>query len=223
MSDPIFAVVALLTRPDPKDPHRMQVLAVSRKGKVDDLGLPGGKIDPGESVADTLLRELKEETGLSVLEAEEIFLHPDRGEGGENRPCLCFHVTKWIGEPSAQEEGTYVGWVPLGDLLTAKCSFAEYNARLFDHQRLMPRTPVTRGAPTQRDWTPSERYQLYLRGWKDGANIRAMDPFSQEFPPYGRGYADGRRARSAAAEEYAKEIGHIPMVLRLAGDDQAEA
>jgi hypothetical protein len=39
------------------------------------------------------------------------------------------------------------------------------------------RKAVTRlpdGRFVERDWTPSERYKLYVRGFRDGASIKAM-------------------------------------------------
>ena len=43
-----------------------KLLAVSRKYDHSDMGLPGGKIDPGETKEEAILREVKEETGLDI-------------------------------------------------------------------------------------------------------------------------------------------------------------
>jgi 8-oxo-dGTP pyrophosphatase MutT (NUDIX family) len=41
-----------------------KVLAVARRGTTDQFGLPGGKVDNGESLIDAVVRETGEETGL---------------------------------------------------------------------------------------------------------------------------------------------------------------
>jgi 8-oxo-dGTP diphosphatase len=43
-----------------------QVLAVSRKDDHTDFGLPGGKVESGESFINAINREVKEETGLDI-------------------------------------------------------------------------------------------------------------------------------------------------------------
>lgn len=54
-----YAVVALVFSPEGK------VLAVSRKDDPNDLGLPGGKAEDGETPFEAVVREVEEETGLA--------------------------------------------------------------------------------------------------------------------------------------------------------------
>jgi hypothetical protein len=64
----------------------------------------------------------------------------------------------------------------------------------------------------EREWSPSERYQLYARGFRDGAAVHAMK--HPGLGAYERGYAEGQQARRMATTSYAREIGYEPTILR---------
>lgn len=121
--NPIFSVTGLLVK-------KGQILVVSRKNNPDDFGLPGGKIDPGETAKGAIIREIWEETGVEVTHCEPIFEDKDRVEGGEPRPCLAFLIRSWKGEPSSKEAGV-VKWADQSVITDPATSFHEYNARLF--------------------------------------------------------------------------------------------
>lgn len=120
----LFSVVALFLRDG-------KVLANSRKTDHEDLGLPGGKIDPGESPETALIRELDEEIGVVPTNFEVIFEDLDRVEGLTPKPCRTYLVSAWDGEPLSKE-GTRVVWVPPGRLLEPSCMFHDYNRKLFE-------------------------------------------------------------------------------------------
>lgn len=65
---------------------------------------------------------------------------------------------------------------------------------------------------TEREWSPSERYQLFVRGFRDGAAVHAMRHAG--LGAYDRGYAAGQQARRMATSSYANEIGYEPTILR---------
>jgi len=117
------------------------VLAVSRKGKLDDLGLPGGKIDPtDESPVHALCREIQEEVGIRVLPEELVFVY-ERVDPATNVVAWCY-AFMWDptrGLPKAVEPNTWVGFVPPERLLEASNLFHEYNLGLFKHVGLVSR------------------------------------------------------------------------------------
>lgn len=107
-----------------------QVLAVSRKNNPNDFGLPGGKLDPGETAKEAIIREILEETGLMVINCEPIFEDKDRVEGGEPRPCLAFLIRSWRGKIKSKETGV-VKWADPSVITDPSTSFHEYNSKLF--------------------------------------------------------------------------------------------
>jgi 8-oxo-dGTP diphosphatase len=88
-----------------------RVLITRRAPQAHQGGLwefPGGKVELGETIADALLRELKEELGVTVLISEPFMtLQHDYGD-----QCVClavYRVTRWRGEPSGTE-GQPLAW-----------------------------------------------------------------------------------------------------------------
>jgi len=105
-------------------------LSVSRKGHYDDLGLPGGKIDPGETPEQALIREVKEETDIDVIRCVPVFEDADRVEGGVCKPCRTYLVTSWTGVHRAREDAA-VAFVSKERLQQDTNTFNAYNKKLF--------------------------------------------------------------------------------------------
>ena len=120
-------VVALLVRDG-------LVCAASRRGKLHDKNLIGGKREPNETAREALDREALEEAGIKVLEAEWVF---DRVDETDGKVASCFLVTKWEGEPHTCEEGVEISWERPSRLLEEGCTFREYNRRLFTKLQML--------------------------------------------------------------------------------------
>ena len=88
-----------------------RVLITRREKSAHQGGLwefPGGKVEPSESIAEALSRELQEELGVSV-EAAEPFMVIDHDYGDKQVRLDVYHVTRWQGEAIGLE-GQPLAW-----------------------------------------------------------------------------------------------------------------
>lgn len=99
------------------------VLGVSRKDNHADFGLPGGKVDRGETLEIALDREVSEETGLVVKDKQLIWIAEDNND----YLCYVYLVRDWEGEINTKESGI-VKWTDFIELESG--SFGEFNKKL---------------------------------------------------------------------------------------------
>lgn len=94
--------------------------------------VPGGRVEPGETLAEAVIRELTEETGLAGV-CESLVGWAERMGPGYHYVILDFSVTIMSdSEPVAGDDAAEARWVPLSEVadLTLADGLAEF---LHDH------------------------------------------------------------------------------------------
>jgi 8-oxo-dGTP diphosphatase len=65
--------------------------------------LPGGHVEPGESLQQALRREMKEELGIRVEKATPIHVRYYTASNGERQRIHYFHIKAWRGKVVSNE------------------------------------------------------------------------------------------------------------------------
>ena len=79
------------------------------------LLFPGGHVEPGESLRDSVIREMKEETGLDISEPQPCGFKDWIQEDGTRYIVLLYKTNKFSGELKSSEEGK-VFWLDRKDI-----------------------------------------------------------------------------------------------------------
>ena len=109
---------ALILRPDGR------ILAIKRNHSPIGYGLIGGKVEPGETDEEGLIREVREESGLTVVAYQKVFerISVSQKFWVSTYQCLI------NGEIKSSSEGEIV-WATMQDLINGP--FGVYNKELF--------------------------------------------------------------------------------------------
>jgi 8-oxo-dGTP diphosphatase len=112
VSDPIRVVAGVLVR-DGKALVCKRSAAGAHAGKWE---FPGGKAEPGETLAETLRRELREELGIVAEVGEELWRTRHRYPGREPVDLHFLAVVAFDGEVGGDDQFAEVRWQALDRL-----------------------------------------------------------------------------------------------------------
>lgn len=118
-------VVCLLFKKKFKNGEEL-FLSVSRKSNHSDFGLPGGKVDQGETCEQAIIRECIEETGYMPHGIKRIFFRKNSTDDILTFTCEGLIKVKDV----AEEEGV-VAWLTKEALLSGS-SYRDYNEELIN-------------------------------------------------------------------------------------------
>jgi 8-oxo-dGTP diphosphatase len=100
-------------------------LLLIRRGHAPSRGrwsLPGGRVEPGETAHEALVREMAEETGLIVEVGELVGEVVRPGPKGVTYRIQDFRVTLVGGDAVAGDDAVDVAWVPVEDVAKYRLS-----------------------------------------------------------------------------------------------------
>ena len=102
--------MCMLTRADGK------VLVQNRRDpNWGGLTFPGGHVEPGESLVDSIIREMQEETGLTIHHPRLVGTKSWMMNDGERYLVLLYTATEYEGELHDSEEGE-ISWMTIDEM-----------------------------------------------------------------------------------------------------------
>lgn len=124
--DPIICACAIVFRDG-------KMLATTRRNTTDQWGLPGGKLDPGETPVEAVCRETMEETGCRIVIDYTItpFVREDKGPKDHKVYRTYCYLATTNDHPTQIDPEISADFRPVGDLLSGP--FADYNQSALQH------------------------------------------------------------------------------------------
>ena len=88
----------------------LQYRSPDRYKKWSGYAFPGGHIEEGESLAESVIREVYEETGLTITNPKLVAVKDWEPDEGGRYIVFCYKATEFTGQLRSSEEGE-VSWV----------------------------------------------------------------------------------------------------------------
>ena len=88
----------------------LQYRSPERYKKWSGYAFPGGHIEEGESIAESVIREVYEETGLTITAPKLVAVKDWEPDEGGRYIVFCYKATEYTGQLRSSEEGE-VSWV----------------------------------------------------------------------------------------------------------------
>ena len=88
----------------------LQYRSPERYKKWSGYAFPGGHIEEGESIAESVIREVYEETGLTITAPKLVAVKDWEPDEGGRYIVFCYKATEFTGQLRSSEEGE-VSWV----------------------------------------------------------------------------------------------------------------
>ncbi len=98
------------------DAERLLLIRRGRGPAAGDWSIPGGRVEPGETLAEAVVRELEEEAGIEGV-CGPLIGSVERIDEDHHYVILDFSVDVLEGtEPVAGDDAVEARWVPLGEI-----------------------------------------------------------------------------------------------------------
>jgi 8-oxo-dGTP diphosphatase len=113
--------------------NKGEILIQNRVKSWKGLAFPGGHLEFRESIVDSVIREIKEETGLIVSDLKICGVKQAFFDDGSRYIVYLYKTNNFIGNLKSTEEGENY-WISIEDLLSKKEQFAnnfEYMLQVF--------------------------------------------------------------------------------------------